>query len=146
MDINIIFGVGISLLFSYIIYRSLKPTISPFKAERYGLLVAQDTGKTKHNQSKTGDASLAIERVRRRAIQGSGRADKSKIKETATQKGSTTGALEVYFISSICPCLPVCPIYDTIFDGGNETGEYCQYSGSEEYLDAGNDKTQACGL
>lgn len=140
-----IFGVGITLLLSYIVYKSLKPVISPFVPQRTGLLVAQDTGKTKHNQSKTGDASLAIERVRRRAIQGHGRVNLTKLKETHTQKGSTTGAIETYMISSICPCPPKCNVFDIIFDGGDAGADYCEYSG-DGYLDAGDDTTKACGV
>ncbi len=145
MDINIIVGVGILFTVSYIIYESLKPRPSPFAPQRTGLLVAQDTGKTKHNQSKTGDASLNIELVRRRAIQSIGRVYKDKIKETRTQFGSTTGALETYMISAICPCLPVCQPYDVILDGGNQTAEYCEYVASG-YVDAGDETTKACGV
>lgn len=140
-----IFGVGITLLFSYLVYRSLIPPPASFHPQRFGLLVAQDTGKTKHNQSKTGDASLYVEKVRRRTIQGHGRANPEKIKETHTQLGSTTGALETYMISSICPCPPICQPFDVLFDGGNDTSEYCEYVG-DGTLDAGNDTTKACGL
>jgi hypothetical protein len=146
MDINMIFGVGITLLFSYLVYRSLTPSPTSFQPQRFGLLVAQDTGKTKYNQSKTGDVSLAIEKIRRRVIQGHGRANPKKLKETHTQLGSTTGAMETYMISEICPCPPKCPINDDIiFDGGDQSAEYCEYVG-DETLDAGNDTTKACGL
>ena len=145
MDINTILVIGFVSLFSYLVYKSLRSQQSSFIPQRTGLLVAQDTGKTKHNQSKTGDASLAIERVRRKAIQASGRSDKTKLKETKTQLGSATGALETYMISSICPCpVPSCRPYDAIFDGGDQSAEYCEYVG-DGYLDAGNDSTEACG-
>jgi hypothetical protein len=140
MDINTILVIGISTLFGYLIYKSLKPT-KVFNPQRFGLLVAQDTGKTKHVQSKTGDASLAIERIRRTAIQNGGR---DKIKETRTQKGSTTGALEVFFISRICAC--VCPpTQDIIYDGGGATNEYCPIHGFDNY-DAGGADTRVCGI
>jgi hypothetical protein len=145
MDINAIFGVGIAMLLSYIVYRSLRPTSIDFVPQRFGLLVAQDTGKSKVNQSKTGDASLAIERVRRRTIQGAGRVEKYKLKETHTQKGSTTGAFETYMLSPICPCPPKCNAYDIILDGGADTSNYCEYVG-DGYLDAGNENTKACGV
>jgi len=90
-----IFGVGITLLLSYIVYKSLKPTISPFIPQRTGLLVAQDTGKSKVNQSKTGDASLFIQKIRRSAIRNSG----TLTRETHTQLGSTTGAIETYLVN-----------------------------------------------
>jgi hypothetical protein len=109
--------------------------------ERYGLLVAQDTGKTKHIQSKTGDASLSIENVRRQAIQNGG---KRNIRESRTQFGSTTGALEVFFISRICPC--TCPpIEDIIFDGGAAIDEYCPVHNGQTY-DAGGADTKVCGI
>jgi hypothetical protein len=93
MSINIIFGVSLSLFFIYLFYSSVKPDTS--KPQRFGLLVAQDTGKSKINQSKTGDASLFIQKVRRKAIRTSG----APIKETHTQFGSTTGAIETYFVN-----------------------------------------------
>jgi hypothetical protein len=144
MDINTIVLIGGASLFLYIVYKSLKPVVNPFIPQRTGLLVAQDTGKSKVNQSKTGDASLAIERIRRRAIQGHGRVNKSKLKETHTQKGYTTGAMETFMISAICPC-PTCVSYDIILDGGDQTAEYCEYVGNTT-LDAGNDTTKACSV
>lgn len=98
MDINTILVIGSVSFFVYLVYSSLRPKES-FIPVRSGLLVAQDTGKTKHNQSKTGDASLAIEKVRRRVIQEHGSMNKHKIKETHTQLGSTTGALETFILS-----------------------------------------------
>ena len=101
VTLNRVVGTAIVALVAYSIYQSLKPRPSPFAApQRSGLLVAQDTGKSKHIQSKTGDASMAIERTRRRTIQSSGQADPSKLKEATYQKGSTTGSIETYFISS----------------------------------------------
>ena len=140
MDINTILVIGFTSLFGYLIYKSLIPKHS-LTPQRFGLLVAQDTGKTHHIQSKTGDASLAIEKLRRTVIQGHGRSNKSKIKETRTQLGSTTGALETFMISSICEY----PSYDLILDGGDENADYCEYTGTQ-YLDAGDQNTKACGI
>jgi hypothetical protein len=67
------------------------------------LLVPQQVGRTRHIQSKTGDASMATEKNRRRAIQSAGRVDHSKIRESRTSSGSSTGALETFMLSSICP-------------------------------------------
>jgi hypothetical protein len=100
MDINTILLIGSASFFIYLFYSSLKPKVSPFAPQRSGLLVAQDTGKTHHIQSKTGDASLAIERVRRKTIQSFGVLNREKIKETHTQLGSTTGALEAFLLST----------------------------------------------
>lgn len=94
MDINTILVIGFASLFGYLVYKSLIPKHS-LTPQRFGLLVAQDTGKTKHNQSKTGDASLFIQKVRRKAIKYSG----TPIKETHTQLGSTTGVIETYFVN-----------------------------------------------
>ncbi len=95
MNINAISLIGFTALFSYIVYSSLKPKVSPFVPQRSGLLVAQDTGKTHYNQSKTGDASLFVQKVRRRAIRESG----TLVRETHTQLGSTTGAIETYLVN-----------------------------------------------
>jgi hypothetical protein len=146
MNINTISLIGFTVLFSYIVYSSLKPKVSPFVPQRSGLLVAQDTGKTHYNQSKTGDVSLAIERIRRQTIQDHGRDHKYKLKETRTQKGSVTGAMETHMISRIRPYVtPACNSYDILFDGGSPTDEYCEYV-SDGYLDAGDNSTKACGL
>ena len=95
MDINTIFLIGGTSFFIYLIYSSLKPKVLPFIPQRSGLLVAQDTGKSKVNQSKTGDASLFIQKTRRAAIRSSG----TPSKETHTQLGSTTGAIETYLVN-----------------------------------------------
>ena len=140
MDLNTIFLSIFGLMFIYAGYTAwTTPTPVAFNPVRSGLLVAQDTGKSKQIQSKTGDASLTIELIRRRAIQGHGRQHKSRIRETRTQLGSTTGAVEM-MLTSICP-----NFYDLILDGGNDSGEYCEYAG-DGYLDAGNDTTKACGI
>jgi hypothetical protein len=140
MDLNTIFLSLFGLMFIYAGYTAwTTPTPATFNPVRSGLLVAQDTGKSKQIQSKTGDASLSIERVRRRAIQTHGRLHKSRIRETRTQIGSATGAIEM-MITSICP-----RFYDLILDGGDDLDEYCGYPGNG-YLDAGNATTKACGI
>lgn len=100
ISVNSVVLTASAVFMTYVVYQSLKPRASPFATpQRSGLLVAQDTGKSKQIQSKTGDASMAIERTRRHTIQASGKADPSKLKEATYQKGSTTGAIETYFIS-----------------------------------------------
>ena len=90
--LNQLVGGGFLIMLGYIVYKSIQsPTPSP---ERFGLLVAQDTGKTKYVQSRT-DASLHIERIRRRAIQK----NPHQIHESRTQFGSTTGAVEAFRMS-----------------------------------------------
>ena len=95
MDISKVSLIGFTIFLSYVIYQSLKPKASPFIPQRSGLLVAQDTGKSKVNQSKTGDASLFIQKIRRATI----RSSKGVPKESQTQLGSATGALETYFVN-----------------------------------------------
>ena len=58
----------------------------------------EDVSKSRSLQAK-GDASMYIEKIRRQAIQSVGRLDPQKLKETRTQLGSTTGAIETYMIS-----------------------------------------------
>lgn len=161
-----IFGACIVLLISYLVYQSLIPEVSPIKRERYGLLLAQDTGKTKYNQSKTGDMSLHIQRVRRETIQKQGRRELGKIKETRTQFGSVTGAIEVFMISSIGPVIR-CPTIFGLLEGGHNSSELCvvldgddganpyvmdagdltygPYDGKTAFrFDGGNDKNENC--
>ena len=147
MYLNLI-GLGfIGLVASYLVYQFFKPSPKSVNPQRSGLLVAQDTGKSKQIQSKTGDASMQVELRRRRTIQGSGRINKSSIKETTYQKGSTTGALETFFISGICP--PIQNINeDLLYDGGGASNEYCDIlndDGSGCAYDAGGSDTRVCG-
>ena len=58
----------------------------------------EQVGKTHHIQSMTKDASMATERKRRQVIH---MVDPLKLKETKTQLGSTTGAIEKHFLSSL---------------------------------------------
>ena len=102
MDLNTLGIIALGALTYYIGYTSWntpKPDINPV------IPWGEQAGKTRSLQSK-GDISLYIEKLRRRTIQSSGRIDKQKIKESRTLIGSTTGALETFMISGICPPLP----------------------------------------
>ena len=87
-------------IFLYVAYRrwretpsrTLKTLVTPW---------GEQVGRTKHIQSKNGDASMATELARRRAIKGSSRSDHKKIKESRTTTGSVTGAVETFYITSI---------------------------------------------
>lgn len=141
MDINTIVITIVGLFMSYIVYNSL-PTPTPLRPTNFPW--NQSTGKERSFVNKQGDASLYIEGQRRRAIQGSGRLNPSGIKESTYQVGSTTGALETFLITGICPPLPT---YDVIYDGGTHGDEFCPYDGSgDPPLDAGDQTTKACGL
>jgi hypothetical protein len=109
----------------------------------------EDTGKTHHSQSKTGDASMVTELRRRQAIQQVGRINKYKLKESRTQFGSTTGAVETFMLSTVCPphCPPICPS-DAIYDGGDQSANYCPIlddQGDGPILNAGDHDVIVCG-
>lgn len=118
------------------------------------LLVPQQVGKTRSIQSKTGDASMATEKNRRRAIQGVGRIHPSKIRESRTSSGSSTGAMETFMLTSICPPV-VRPILEQVvevfqefaafvFDAGFAGDEYDLVLDGDQggsNLDAGNANT-----
>jgi len=66
----------------------------------------EQVGKTRPIQSKTGDASMETEARRRRTIQGASCEELYKLKESRTTTGSATGAIETYFLTSVCPARP----------------------------------------
>ena len=66
----------------------------------------QQVGRTRPIQSKNGDASMATEARRRRTIQGASCEELYKLKESRTTTGSATGAIETYFLTSVCPARP----------------------------------------
>ena len=80
----------------YVAWTSPIPVV--FNPVRNGFLVAQDVGKSKQIQSKTGDTSLHIEKLRRQTIKTVASAKPLSIKETIYQLGSKTGAIETFFI------------------------------------------------
>jgi hypothetical protein len=105
----------------------------------------ENTGKTHQSQSKTGDASMITELRRRLAVQQVGRINKYKLKESRTQFGSTTGAVETFMLSSLGPL--TCPP-DAIYDGGNQSANFCPIlddQGNGAILDAGDHDVVVCG-
>lgn len=66
----------------------------------------EQVGRTRPIQSKTRDASMATEARRRRTIQGATCEELYKLKESRTTTGSATGAIETYFLTSVCPARP----------------------------------------
>ena len=85
---------------------------------------------------------MNVELMRRRAIQSSA----GKLYESRTATGSSTGAVEAYMLSSVCPipCKTTrCPT-DTILDGGGASANFCPLPGSVTY-DAGGATTRVCG-
>jgi hypothetical protein len=144
--LGISFLAILSLYFGYVSWTKPKFTIPQNPITPWG----ESTGKTHHIQSKHGDASMMTELRRRQTIQQVGRLNKKKLKESRTQFGSTTGAVETFMLSSVCPiyCPPVCPS-DIIYDGGNENSEFCPIlddEGNGIAIDGGNQNTKACGV
>jgi hypothetical protein len=141
-------GLGlISFVVAYLTYQVWNNTSPPeFNPIRSGLLVAQDVGKTKQIQSKTGDASMVTELNRRRAIQTIGQFNDSSIKESTHQKGSTTGAIETFFLTAICP--PILAILENIvYDAGDACEEFCEIlndTGRGPSYDSGGANNPTC--
>ncbi|NDB81772.1 MAG: hypothetical protein EB127_03350 [Alphaproteobacteria bacterium] len=148
MDLNRICLGLLGLVPLYLIYLYwMTPVINPYPSIP-GLLVAMDTGKSKHYVSKHGDASMVTESLRRRTILSVGRENPKKIHETTSQLGSGTGYLETFLLSSICIGFCPCPYPNNVlYDGGNATDEYCPLDDNTndgQILDAGNATTQGC--
>lgn len=150
MDLNTI-SVGLlsmPLLYLLYLYFTLPVTLVP---EKPRFLWGEQVGKSKFIQSKNGDASMATEMTRRRAIQMVGQQSPSKIKETRTSSGSGTGAIESFFLTAICPAFcKICKDYDILFDGGYIDSEFCPVlddeDGSAIVYDAGGIDTIVCGV
>lgn len=102
------------------------------------------TNSLKANGNK--DMSMATEAVRRRAIGAVHRFGYRPIKETTHTTGSTSGYLESYLLTSICPSGQ--KKQDVIYDGEMAGDELCMvYDGSGDLaLDAGNAGTKVCGV
>lgn len=99
MGLNTIFLSMFGLMFVYASYVAwTTPIPITFNPMRSGLLVAQDTGKSKQIVSKTGDASMHVEKIRRGTIKSVGDAKPLSIRESTYQLGSTTGAIETFLI------------------------------------------------
>jgi hypothetical protein len=132
------------VLFGYHAWNVYSAIESPHHIETPDFLVSKQVGRTRQIQSKNGDASMAIEYTRRRAIAAQRYCSintlglpKKAIRETRTSTGQTTGYLESFFISSLCTIAPAVsavppgggpfPATYTIFDGLDANGEPIQY-------------------
>lgn len=95
---------------------------------------------------------MATELNRRRAIQGIGCREPKKIRESRTSAGTSTGAMESFFLTAICPVVSVSqPICEFVFDAGSPLdGNACLIldGGDEEGIvyDGGNPNTIVCGI
>ena len=132
--INTLFIGILFLLISSGVASYFFTSVDPYSPPLGALPVPVQVGKNKLIVSKTGDASMATEYKRRRAILGS---NACAISPKFGFSGSTNGYLETYFLSSLCPTFVkdkgrVCTtIYDTgdaytescnILDGGDASG------------------------
>jgi hypothetical protein len=97
-------------------------------------------GKQRSFHSQTRDASLYTQTARRLAIINGG--------YSHTDKGSSNGSLEYYFLTALCPARPVvCPVYiNEVEDGGNANTESCVVFDENEgdLVDFGNADTNVC--
>ena len=114
MDLNT-FCIGLlilPILYGFYIYYT-----QPSAPSRPKALWGEQVGRSKHIQSKTGDASLFIQGTRRTATKNGG-----------FQKGFMSAAIDYFFISRICPCSKI-PVLDCqckcceVMDGGNGAGK-----------------------
>ena len=93
------------------------------------------------------DMSMAIEAIRRRTIAAVHRTGYRPIKESVHTSGSTSGYIESYMLTSVCP--PVAKT-DIILDGEGAGDDICAvYDANIEggtVYDAGNANTLVCGV
>lgn len=95
------------------------------------LPVPIEVGKSKVYVSKNGDASMATETKRRRAIIGS---NSCALHPKFGYKDSTNGSLETYFISGLCPVFVKDKLCIGVFDGGDAADEFgCVVDGNEPH-------------
>ena len=145
MDLNTICIAFLGSMFLYAAYRhwkdiplhTPKTLITPW---------GEQVGRTKYIQSKTGDASMSTERTRRKTIFTSNRMYPEKVKESRTTTGSTTGAVETFGITGLCPTV----LIDLTLQGDESESSNCIIldgdSGEGTVYDAGNARTTTCGV
>lgn len=97
--------------------------------------------------TKTQDASMYIQYIKRRAIQEANRTSTKAPKFIYWNKDSTNGSLETFALSNICPCIAG-PCY-YLYDAGSATANYLYIvngnGGANEFtLDLGNATTTNC--
>lgn len=145
MDLNTIALGVLSILFTYTAYsvwKRTRPVVHKTLITPWG----EQVGRTRPIQSKTGDASMATERTRRKTIFTSNRMYPEKVKESRTTTGSTTGAVETFGITGLCPAV----LIDLLLQGNESESNNCIIldgdSGEEIVYDGGNADTTTCGV
>lgn len=96
--------------------------VNPYEPPTGALPVPIQVGKNKLIVSKTGDASMATEYKRRRAIIGS---NTCGISPKFGYGDSTNGSLETYFLSSMCPTFMKDKVCNILYDGGDANTSSC---------------------
>ncbi len=134
--------LGILLTYGvYYAWKSSQPVVHKTLVTPWG----EQVGRTRPIQSKTGDASMATERTRRKTIFTSNRMYPEKVRESRTATGSVTGAVETFFLSGMCP--PV--LIDLILQGDGVTDENClilEGNSDGTVYDAGGVNTTVCNI
>jgi hypothetical protein len=144
MDLNTIAVGVLGILLTYGVYyawKSSQPVVHKTLVTPWG----EQVGRTRPIQSKTGDASMATERTRRKTIFTSNRMYPEKVRESRTATGSVTGAVETFFLSGMCP--PV--LIDLILQGDGVTDENClilEGNSDGTVYDAGGVNTTVCNI
>lgn len=144
MDLNTIAVGVLGILFTYGVYyawKSSQPVVHKTLVTPWG----EQIGRTRPIQSKTGDASMATERTRRKTIFTSNRMYPEKVRESRTATGSVTGAVETFFLTGMCP--PV--LLDLILQGDGVTDENClvlEGNSNGTVYDAGGVNTTVCNI
>jgi hypothetical protein len=145
MDLNTIAIGVLGVLFTYGFYyawKSSQPVVQKTLITPWG----EQVGRTRAIQSKTGDASMATERTRRKTIFTANRMYPEKVKESRTTTGSVTGAIETFFLTGMCP--PV--LIDLILQGDQSEQDNCIILDGEPgdgiVYDGGNAGTTTCGV
>lgn len=144
MDLNTIAIGVLGIIFTYTAYSVWKQT-RPIVQKTLITPWGEQIGRTRPIQSKTGDASMATERTRRKTIFTSSRMYPEKIRETRTATGSTTGAVETFMITGLCPAV----LIDLVLQGDESEENNCiilDGDGDGTLYDGGNAGTTTCGV
>lgn len=144
MDLNTI-SIGalclLALYGAYVQYRAIPASVPKTLITPWG----EQVGRTRSIQSKTGDASLATERLRRKTIFTASRMYPEKIKESRTTTGSVTGAIETFGITGLCPKV----LIDLVLTGDESEQDNCiilDGGGDAVVYDGGSADTTTCGV
>lgn len=145
MDLNTIALGVMGILFTYGLYYAWKET-RPVVQKTLITPWGEQVGRTRPIQSKTGDASMATEQTRRKTIFTSSRMYPEKIKESRTSTGTTTGAIETFGITGLCPAV----LIDLVLQGDESESNNCVILDGDNreglVYDGGNAGTTTCGV